>query len=173
MLSATSQPEITSKLIESEVDKGFLIGPLDSMPFEIYRVNPNGIAEGKYSKKKGFIVDLSAPYNDDNNNCLNELIDKEDFSLNHVTIDYAIKTIKQSGSWLSKTDISDTFNLLPIHPTLWPFHAIKWNGKYYYYVRLVFGSRSSPKIFDTLSQAICWIATHVYMIICYIFCMIS
>ena len=29
---------------------------------------------------------------------------------------------------------------------------------------LVFGSRSSPKIFDTLSQAICWIATHVYKI---------
>ena len=166
LLSATSQPEITSKLIQSEVDKGFLIGPLDSMPFEIYRVNPIGIAEGKYSKKKRLIVDLSAPHNDENNKCLNELIDKEDFSLNYVTIDHAIKTIKQSGtgSWLCKTDISDAFKLLPIHPTLWPFHAIKWNGKFYYYVRLVFGSRASPKIFDTLSQAICWIAKHVYKI---------
>ena len=31
---------------------------------------------------------------------------------------------------------------------------------YYYYLRLCFGSRSSPKIFDNLSQAICWIALH-------------
>ena len=33
---------------------------------------------------------------------------------------------------------------------------------YYVYVRLVFGCRSSPKIFDTLSQAISWIASHNY-----------
>ena len=144
LLSATSQPEITSKLIQSEVDKGFLLGPLDSMPF---RVNPTGIAEGKYSKKKRLIVDLSAPHNDDNNKCLNELIDKEDFSLNYVTIDYAIKTIKQSGtgSWLCKTDISDAFKLLPIHPTLWPFHAIKWNGKYYYHMHVSFWKQIQSK----------------------------
>ena len=127
LLSATSQPEITFKLIQSKVDKGFLIGALVSMSFEIYRVNPIGTAEGKYSKKKRLIVDLSAPYNDENNKCLNQLIEKEGFSLNYVTIDHAIKTIKQSGtrSWLCKTDISDAFKMLTIHPTLWPFHAIK------------------------------------------------
>ena len=39
---------------------------------------------------------------------------------------------------------------------------IKWNNKYYFYMRLVFGSRSSPKIFDTLSEAVCWILQNNY-----------
>ena len=166
LLSARSQIEITTKLVESEMQKGFLVGPFNKMPFDIYRVNPVGIAEGKYSKKKRLIVDLSAPHNDQDHTCLNELINKEDFSLNYVTIDHAIDIIKKTGkgSWLCKTDISDAFKLIPIHPSLRPFHGIEWNDEYYFYVRLVFGSRSSPKIFDMLSQAICWIATQVFKI---------
>ena len=164
LLSASSQPEVTTQLIQSEVEKGFLIGPLDKMPFSIYRTNPIGVAEGKYSQKKRLIVDMSAPHNDENNTCLNDMIVKEDFSLNYVTVDDAIARIKEKGkgSWLCKTDIKDAFKLIPIHPSLWPFHGIKWQGKYYYYTRLVFGSRSSPKIFDTLSVAVCWIATNVF-----------
>ena len=164
LLSASSQPEVTTQLIQSEVEKGFLIGPLDKMPFSIYRTNPIGVAEGKYSQKKRLIVDMSAPHNDKNNTCLNDMIVKEDFSLNYVTVDDAIARIKEKGkgSWLCKTDIKDAFKLIPIHPSLWPFHGIKWQGKYYYYTRLVFGSRSSPKIFDTLSVAVCWIATNVF-----------
>lgn len=47
---------------------------------------------------------------------------------------------------------------------LWPYHGIQWNDNYYFFKRLVFGSRSSPKIFDTLSQAVYWIVTHNYAI---------
>ena len=32
-----------------------------------------------------------------------------------------------------------------------------WKGAYYFSVRLTFGCRSSPKIFDSLSEALCWI----------------
>ena len=39
---------------------------------------------------------------------------------------------------------------------------MKWEGKYYVFVRLVFGCRSSPCIFDTLSQAVCWIVCNNY-----------
>ena len=45
---------------------------------------------------------------------------------------------------------------------LFPFYGVKWNNKYYFYTRLVFGSRSSSKIFDTLSQAVCWILENNY-----------
>ena len=31
-----------------------------------------------------------------------------------------------------------------------------------FYTRLVFGSRSSPKSFDTLSEAVCWILQNYY-----------
>ena len=65
---------------------------------------------------------------------------------------------------MCKTDISDAFKLIPVHPSYWPFQGIHWDGKFYFYSRLVFGSRSSPKIFDNLSQAICWIAQHCFNI---------
>ena len=130
----------------------------------IYRLNPIGVAEGKYSKKKRLIVDLSAPHDNPNNFSLNDLIDKQEYSLQYVNIDQAIDIVKKLGlgSLMCKTDISDAFKLVLIHPSLWPFHAIKWEEKYYFYTRLVFGSRSSPKIFDTLSRAICWIAINVF-----------
>ena len=161
LLSAHNQTEITQSLIDKELEKGFLAGPYDVMPFPIYRVNPIGVAEGRYSNKKRLIVYLSAPHNDSLNLSLNQ---ERGILLTICKI--AIDIIKSSGvgSWMCKTDISDTFKLVPIHPSLWPYHAIKWEGKYYFYTRLVFGSRSSPKIFDSLSRAICWIASNVFNI---------
>ncbi|XP_033749212.1 uncharacterized protein LOC117333903 [Pecten maximus] len=166
LLSARNQSDVVKELIGSELDKGFLIGPYHECPFVTYRINPIGIAESKYSRKKRLIVDLSSPHNNDDNPSLNDLINKDEFSLQYVTVDDAINIIKRfgKGSYLCKTDISDAFKLIPIHPSLWPFHGIKWDGLYYFYTRLVFGSRSSPKIFDCLSQAVCWIAVHRYNI---------
>ena len=124
------------------------------------------MAESKYSKKKRLIVDMSAPHNNVENSSLNDLIDKDQFSLNYVTIDNAINLFKKYGRNIPmcKTDISDAFKLIPIKPELWPFHGIKWNNQYYFFTRLVIGSRSSPKIFDTLSQNICWIAEKEFRI---------
>lgn len=53
---------------------------------------------------------------------------------------------------------------MPLHPLLWPYHGIKWNEAYYFFTKLVFGGRSSPNIFDSLSVAICWIAENNYNI---------
>ena len=151
-----------------EVDQGHVIGPFDTPPFEVYRVNPIGVATGKYSGKKRLIVDLSAPHDDPLHDSLNGLIDKEEFSLTYVKIDDAIKAIKSAGqgAWLNKADIVQAFKLIPIQGCLWPYYGVKWQEKYYFYTRLPFGSRSSPKLFDYLSQAVCWIAVHNYGIEC-------
>ena len=164
--SAISQPSVVLDLIQTEITKGYLCGPYTYIPYKHYRIYPIGIAEGKYSKKKRLIIDLSAPHEDKDNPSLNELIDKEEFSLHYVTIDDAIAAIKREGkgAWLIKTDITDAFKIIPIHPSLRQYHGIKWDGQFYFFKRLVFGSRSSPKIFDTLSQAVCWIAQHKYNI---------
>ena len=45
---------------------------------------------------------------------------------------------------------------------LWHLHGVKWDGGFYFFVRLVFGCRSSPKIFDKLSSAVCWILQNNY-----------
>ena len=146
------------------MNKGFLYGPFDKPPFQTYRISPIGVAEHKYSKKKRLIVDLSAPHNNDDDVSMNSLIDKSEFSVSYVRVDdIAINVIKSCGAGanLCKTDIVDAFKLIPIRPDLWQYHGICWNSKYYFFKRLCFGSRSSPKI---LSGAIHWIATNNYKI---------
>ena len=153
-----------TELLASEVSKGYLIGPFSASPFPIHRVNPIGIAEGKYSLKKRLIVDMSAPHDNLQHASLNSLIDKDTFSLKYVRIDDAIDIIKQlgKGCWMCKTDITDAFKQVPVHPSIWHLQGIQWQRQLYYYTRLVFGSRSSPKIFDDLASVICWIAQRQY-----------
>lgn len=112
------------------------------------------------------IVDLSAPYESSDVISINDLIDKESNSLTYVTIDNAIELIKMAGvgARMCKVDIADAFKLVPLKPQTWNMFGIKWKGLYYFYERLVFGCRSSPKIFDQLSIAICWIAKHKYKV---------
>lgn len=164
LLSARSDPDTVTHLLQQESNRGYLIGPYSTPPFNTYRVNPLGLAEKKYSGKKRLTVDMSAPHNVPGHTSLNDLIDKDSFSLSYVKLDDAIKIINKLGHkvLLCKTDITDAFKQVPIHPSLWPFHGVKWEGKYYFFTRLVFGSRSSPKIFDTLSKAITWIAINNY-----------
>lgn len=102
-------------------------------------------------------MDLSAPYDNENIPSINKLIDTELHSLSYVTVDDAIELIKKAGigALLSKFDISDAFKLIPLKPEIWHLFGIKWKNLYYFYKRLVFGCRSSPKIFDQLSVAIC------------------
>lgn len=164
LLSATQQPHAVKELILSEVQKGFLAGPFSSPPFSTYRVSPIGIAEGKYTKKKRLIVDLSSPHNSKNHCSVNDLINKEQCTLSYVTIDDAIREIMKQGQGarMCKTDISDAFKIIPIMPSQYHLFCIKWEEDYYFYRTLSFGCRSSPKIFDALSSAICWIAQNKY-----------
>ena len=105
------------------------------------------MAEGSYSGKKRLIVDFSAPHNNFNHASLNQLINKDEYSLIYVKLDDAIRGILERGrgSWLCKTDIVDAFKQIPIHPSLWHLHGVKWKGSYFFYTRLEFGSRSSRK----------------------------
>lgn len=108
------------------------------------------MVEGKYLKKYRLIVDLSSPHEHFSEVSINSLIDKEDYSLQYVRIDDAINILKLLGdnSLMCKTDIVDAFKLLPLSASVEPYYGIKWRDKYYFYKRLVFGCRSSPKNFD-------------------------
>ena len=164
--SARSQPAVVRELIKTEVSKGYLLGPYVRPPFETYRISPIGVATGKYSKKKRLIVDLSAPYDNEDVPSINELIDRKEFSLSYVTTDDAINIILKygRGAVLNKLDLSDAFKIAPTNKTFWNLYGIKWDNLYYFYHRLCFGCRSSPKLFDYLSTAVCWIAHNNYNI---------
>lgn len=165
-LTARKNPEVVSKLLQDEIDKGFLIGPFSEPPFVTYRVSPLGIATHKYSKKQRLILDLSSPHNSNEHQSVNDLIDKELCSLSYIKLDDAIKVIQDfgKGSKCCKVDISDAFKQLPISKEQWHLFCVKWNNLYYHYVRLPFGCRSSPRLFDTLSTSVCWIAQNNYNI---------
>lgn len=50
--------------------------------------------------------------------------------------------------FMCKIDIVDVFKLLFLLVFVEFYYGIKWRDKYYFYKRLVFGCRSSLKIFD-------------------------
>lgn len=158
LLSAATDEETITTLLQTELDRGYIIGPFTQSPFSVWRVSPIGLVKGKFSNKLRLVYDLSAPH------CshipsLNSLIPSEEFTLKYSTVDSAIQSIilAGAGAWLSKADISDAFKLLPIDPCLWRWHGIKWKGLYYFATKLTFGSKSSPWLFDTFAQSLSWI----------------
>ncbi|XP_040181179.1 uncharacterized protein LOC120914567, partial [Rana temporaria] len=159
--SAAIDTQAIDSLLQSEVDKGFVIGPFPKSPFPVWRVSPIGLVKGKFTNKVRLVYDLSAPH------CshipsLNSLIPSAQFSLKYASVDLAIQTIISigPGAWLSKADISDAFKLLPIKPSLWRWHGIKWREAYYFATKLTFGSKSSPWLFNVFAQALTWILSH-------------
>lgn len=156
--SAIKEPDVVSELLRKEVSKGYLIGPFSSSPFSLFRVSPIGIATRKYSAKKRLIFDLSAPHLGAVPS-IHDLIPIAPFSLHYASVDHAIELIKLAGqgAWLSKADITDAFKILPVHPSHWHLLGVKWESKFYFAVRLAFGCRSSPALFNMLAEALCWV----------------
>ena len=77
--------------------------------------------------------------------------------MQYTSINHAISLIRlaSQGAWLSKAEITSAFKVLPIHPDFWCLFGVLWKGAYYFAVHLTFGRKSSPKIFDSLSEALC------------------
>lgn len=162
LLSATKNSDFVASALADEVASGHIIGPLESLPFNNFRISPIGVATRKFTGKQRLILDLSAPHDSEEISSINDLISKEDFSLKYVTIDDAINIICDlgEGALLTKFDIKNAFRILPLAPESWRFFCMCWDKKYYFYCRLAFGCRSSPKIFTHLSEAVHWIAVN-------------
>ncbi|XP_041958640.1 uncharacterized protein LOC121717981 [Alosa sapidissima] len=157
--SALAEPSVVSELLSKELNKG----PFSVPPFCPFRVNSLGVATRKYSGKKRLIFDMSSPHSDIWSS-VNEMIPLDSpFSLHYASVDNAICLIKIAGrgALLAKADITDAFKVMPIHPADWPLFCVKWQSNFYFAVRLTFGCRSSPHIFNCLSEALCRILLNV------------
>ncbi|CAF3796862.1 unnamed protein product [Rotaria socialis] len=86
--------------------------------------------------------------------------------MTYSTIDQAIHAVLKASpkAFLCKCDIVSAFKLLPTRPSLVPFYGCHLNDQLYFFVRLPFGDRSSPCIFDCLSQALEWILLNKYYV---------
>ncbi|RXN34412.1 proline and serine-rich 1-like protein [Labeo rohita] len=45
-----AEPDVVNDLIKKEVNSGFMIGPFDNPPFEVFRISPVGVATRKFSE---------------------------------------------------------------------------------------------------------------------------
>ena len=61
------------------------------------------------------------------------------------------------GSFLAKLDIKNAFRICPVRKDDWWLLCFEWGGKYYVYVKLPFGGRSSPGIFNNFADLLCWV----------------
>ena len=60
---------------------------------------------------------------------------------------------------MSKTDIADAFRIVPMHPSQYCLFGFVWREQFYYDRCLPMGCSASCKIFETLSNALQWIAS--------------
>lgn len=133
LLSTATDMEVVDFLLQAKPEKDFNIGPFSTSPFHNWRVNHLGLVKGMFSNKLHLIYNLSA-HHSSHMPSLNSLISSEEFSHKYASVDQAIQHIisMDEGAWLSKANISDAFKLLPILPSLWQWHGIKWRGLYYF-----------------------------------------
>ena len=106
------------------------------------------VDKGKSGMKKVRIVhDLSRPTDFSVNN-LTE-IEKRKFATVKQACDYL-----RPRAWQAKTDLSKAYRSIPTAPKYWRVHVLEWNGVIYSDLRLPFGNRAAPGVFDRLTQTI-------------------
>ena len=155
--SAKANPESFDENLAKEVSMGHTDGPFATPLFTNFQVSPIGLVTKKHTGKFRTIFHLSYPKSGDS---INSFIGKDNFSLQYVTIDRVFHVIRNlgQGCFMAKTDTEAAFRQCPAHPDDWELLGMHWRGKYYFDKVLPFGLRSAPFKFNTLSDALEWIA---------------
>jgi len=102
--------------------KGVPWPPFFTPPFKNFQVSPIGLVPRKHSDKFRTIFHLSYPKS--GTSSINYFIEKDDFSLQYITIDNTIEAIQNFGQhcYMGKTNIASAFHLnvpFPLSATSW------------------------------------------------------
>ena len=151
MGSATAYADQLATMIK----QGHVCGPFSDPPFPEFRANPLFIIER--NGKLRLILNLSAPEDSSFNDAINSA-EVPDISMASPW-DIADLLIKfGSMAHLSKLDHCAAFKLVPVNPLLVKFQGFHFMGKYFVQTQLVFGSKSSPAIYDRLHEVFLLVA---------------
>ena len=155
-------------MVDKYLDKETLLGQVGGgggfeTPSPNMQCHPIGVIPKKDPGKWHTILHLSYP----GENSINFHIPKDEYSLHYVTVDKAIGIIKQlsPGAWISKVDIEETFQIIPVHPDEWHLLGMYCEGQYYYHKRLSMGIALAHTSL-TSYQLLCmeWICRNKYLI---------
>ena len=145
--------EVESSLLY-DVNRERKAGPFPYKPFANFVGSPMGAFYKKHSNKVRVIHDLS--WHPEAS--VNTFIDDSLCTLQYISIDDAVKYVKEigKGTLMSKIDIKDAFKHIIVNPDYWHLLGSTWNtidGDVQFYVDLVlpFGLRSSPFLFNQVA----------------------
>ena len=158
LLSAKEHVEVVNEYLQHELTKGRLIGPLPKSSLTpLLHCSPFGVIPKKSGNNAWrLIVDLSSP----KGSSINDGIRADLASIAYVSTDAAVRQIIKmgQGTQMAKTDVQSAFRIIPVHPTDQWLLGMEWKGNYFIDTVLPFGLRSAPKIFNSIADAIQFIA---------------
>ena len=144
------------KKLAKEISQGRIAGPFHELPFVNMHISPIGVVPKKEVGQYRLIHNLSYP----TDKSINDHIPDEIKTVQYTSIDDAIDIILNVGPnvTMAKTDISNAFRIIPIHPHDHAILGIMFNGCFYFDQCLPMGCASSFSIFEEFSCALQWIA---------------
>ena len=144
-----------SDAVASWIKKGFVKGPIPmkEVPKEakfsalMTRPKPNGSCR--------IILNLSAP----KKKSVNDGIDKKEYPAKMSSTTEWLRVLKKAGRgcYILKVDWSDAYKHIPVHPDDLDLQWFEWLGMAFMELCLIFGSVSSPGLFDELAKLILFI----------------
>ena len=156
--SARENAGVVEEYIAKEVAAQRVVGPLTPGEVPGLQTSPFGVIPKRQPGKWRLIVDLSAP----EGGSVNDGIDGGLCSLQYVSVEDIVHKIEKmgKGTLLAKVDLKEAYRMVPVHPQDRPLLGMEWEGQVYVDTALPFGLHSAPKIFNTLADAVEWIARH-------------
>ena len=105
-------------------------------------------------------MDLSSPHG----SSINDFIPKDDYMLQYASSDEALTVVARyrPKALKAKQDIKHAFRLCPVRLEDREILGIHWQGKFYINLRLLFGLRSSPYLFNHLADDFKWLLKNTY-----------
>lgn len=149
--SALEHPAVVRAELCKGLQRGHTAGPFDAPPFDVFVCSPLGCVPKKPDSWR-LILDLSAP----EGRSVNDGIAADEFGLHYTSFDALLRMICSfgRGALIAKVDLRHAFRQCPVHPADWPLLCYQWEGKFFVDMRLPFGLRSSPALFNRLADAL-------------------
>ena len=140
------------------IKKNYVIGPFSSPPSKKFNTSPLMAAVQKTKVRP--ILNLSAP----EGSSFNDAIDKN--QLRKLKMSSAKKfgqTLVRMGkdAKFAKSDVVDSYKLIPSHPSDWKFFGFKWLGKFFADTTSPFGSTAAPAGYDDFGETVTNIAATI------------
>ena len=149
--------------IQKELALGRIAGPFDHPPLPNFKTSPLALREKSTPGTYRLLHNLSYPYD---LSSVNFNIPKTHSTVQYQNINHAITHIQHHSpqAFMTKTDISDAFRIIPVHPSQYHLLGFSFNGKFYYEKMLSMGAATSCRIFEDFSNALVWILNTKYNI---------